>query len=417
MTDLSNRPWLFEEIPRNLVVVLLFATLWAPLLSREPDAEAARELFFTRRDFVTGGIGPWSVIAADYNEDTVLDLAVGNRTSKTLAILDGNGDGSFAFPRTIPVPTHNKKSSSPPISFNREDNHTDLAVALVETDEGTSNLISVLLGNGDGTFRNPQNFQVGTRPTWIDGADFNEDGLVDLSVTNRESDNIAILLGNGDGTFQGAKFFPAGDGPRFGDVGDFNKDQNLDIVVVNWLSHNVSIFLGNGDGTFQNSTHFSVGRAPGAVSIADFDRDGSEDLAVGNCGCSTPFPDNTVSILLGNGDGTFQNAQNYQVGMGPSSTAVADIDEDGLLDIVVANWGTYTTAGSTISILLGNGDGTFQRARGFPVGNAPTEVIIADFNGDRHPDLAVANNGSNTVSILLNGKPKVHLPLILKSQV
>jgi hypothetical protein len=151
--------------------------------------------------------------------------------------------------------------------------------------------------------------------------------------------------------------------------------------------------LGNGDGTFQTQRTFPVGSFPYSVAVGDFNGDGHQDLAVAN------VDDNTVSVLLGNGDGGFGPPTSLPVGSAPFSVAVGDFNGDGRLDLVVAD--SNPNGGGLASVLLGNGDGTFQTQRTFPAGGGPTSVVVGDFNGDGHQDLAVANAVDNTVSVLL----------------
>jgi plastocyanin len=173
---------------------------------------------------------------------------------------------------------------------------------------------------------------------------------------------------------------------------DVNGDGKLDAITVNNGDNTVSVRLGNGDGTFAaTKSDFAVGNAPAAVAVGDFNGDGKLDLAVSN------VTDGTVSILVGNGDGTFQAAVPYTVGVNPQAIAVADFNGDGKLDLAVANSGSQN-----VSILLGNGDGTFiQPAQNFAVGIYPASVVSADFNRDGIPDLAVSNSMDGTISILI----------------
>jgi hypothetical protein len=243
--------------------------------------------------------------------------------------------------------------------------------------------------------------------------DFNGDGHLDVVVTgsdNNGNGRVSILLGNGDGTFQAAQNFPVGIYPGSVAVGDFNGDGRLDVVVTgsdNNGNGRVSILLGNGDGTFQAAQNFpAAGTYPGSVVAGDFNGDGRLDLAVAaNQGSSLQ---GTVSILLGNGDGTFQAAQNFPVGSYPSSVVVGDVNGDGVPDLVVTSDTLLTevvAASGTVRVLLGKGDGTF---RAFPAshvsyvaGDFVSSVAVGDFNGDGWLD-AVTANGSGDVSILLN---------------
>src|SRR5262249_20769798 len=157
------------------------------------------------------------------------------------------------------------------------------------------------------------------------------------------------LLGNGDGKFQVPRIIsPAGGTPRFVAVGDFNGDGNEDLVWANFGFSNLGMLLGNGDGTFRAVPNFSgVGLLrPISIAVGDFNGDGVQDLAVANNGS------NDVSVLLGNGDATFQGARNFAAGRLPSSVAVGHFNGDGRQDLVVANSGS-----NDVSVLLGNGDG------------------------------------------------------------
>jgi len=194
-------------------------------------------------------------------------------------------------------------------------------------------------------------------------------------------------------SFTGASTYNAGTFPESVAVGDFNGDGKPDLAVTNPASNSVSILLGNGDGTFQVGTSFPVvGISPESVAVGDFNGDRKSDLAVTNPAS------NSVSILLGNGDGTFQVGTSFPVvGISPESVAVGDFNGDGKSDLAVTN-----PASNSVSILLGNGDGTFQVGTSFPVvGISPESVAVGDFNGDGKSDLAVTNSASNSVSVLI----------------
>jgi hypothetical protein len=183
-----------------------------------------------------------------------------------------------------------------------------------------------------------------------------------------------------------------GDTPVFVAVGDFRHNEILDLAVANVFSDNVSVLLGNGDGTFQRAVNYAAGLNAFSLAVGDFQGDGTRDLAVGNA------DSHDVSVLLGNGDGTFQTPVNYPVVGEPRSVVIGDFDGDGLPDLAM------TAYFGGVRVLLGNGDGTFQSAVNYDTGSgSPTlAVAVGDFNGDRWPDLAVANLNGNNVSILLN---------------
>jgi hypothetical protein len=250
-------------------------------------------------------------------------------------------------------------------------NFLDLAVA----NQG-SNSVSILLGNGNGTFVTPAtNFGVGSLPQSVAVGDFNNDTILDLAVANLFSNNVSILIGNGNGTFVDtpAVNFGVGDGPASVVVGDFNNDTILDLAVANQLSDNISILIGNGNGTFViPAVNFGVGNQPLSVAVGDFNNDTIQDLATANVNS------NNVSILIGNGNGTFVDtpAVNFGVGNQPLSVAVGDFNNDNILDLAVANSGS-----NNVSILLGTGTGSFGTpATNFAVGSTPRSVAVGDFN-------------------------------------
>jgi len=193
------------------------------------------------------------------------------------------------------------------------------------------------------------NFDVGTFPASVAVGEFNGDGAQDLAVANvgtsplYADSSISVLLGNGDGTFQPAQSFGAGSGPRSVAVGDFNGDTVQDLAVANGASGDVSVLLGIGDGSFQAAQSFAVGSAPRIVVVGEFNGDGVQDLAVPTGG-GRLF---NVSVLLGNPDGSFQAPRNFGLGAFLESLAVGDFNGDGLQDLAVA-------ADNGVSVLINN---------------------------------------------------------------
>jgi hypothetical protein len=338
------------------------------------------------------GTSDYSVAVGDFNGDGKLDLVVADYDTGVVCVLLGNGDGTFrpqvqyavgTFPRGVAVGDFNG------------DGKLDLVVA-----NSGGNNVSVLLGNGDGTFQLAVNYSTGSSPWSVAVADFNGDGKLDLVVANSGSNNVSVLLGNGDGTFQAAVNYPTSAQPSSVGVGDFNRDGKLDLVTANGSSDNVSVLLGNGDGTFRPHVDYSTGADAASVTVADFNDDGKLDLAVATTcyvSCATG-----VSILLGNGDGTFQAHVDYPAGSDAFSTAVGDFNGDGKLDLAVANYGSLS-----VSVLLGNGDGTFQPHVDYSTVGQPAWVAVGDFNRDGRVDLAVVTE-ANVVAVLLQA-PTVSL--------
>jgi hypothetical protein len=329
-------------------------------------------------------LDPYSVVVGDFNGDGKLDLAVAHFGNNIISISLGNGDGTFQAAVAYAL-------GNSPYSVAIGDFNGDGKLDLVTANENGSGSVSVMLGNGDGTFQPVVNYPAGTQPGSLAVGDFNGDGKLDLVTANYGSNNMSILLGNGDGTFQPPLNFAAGAQPGSVAVGDFNGDGKLDLAVTQRTA-NVSVFLGNGDGTFLAPVNYPAGAEPFSLVIGDFNGDGKLDLAVGD------FVGNGIKILLGNGDGTLRPATNFTSGTGPRSFAVGDFNGDGKLDLVVANGDS-----NNLSVLLGNGDGTFQAPLNFPAGNTPVAVAAGDFNGNGRLDFAIADLDFNNpaVSILL----------------
>ncbi len=254
--------------------------------------------------------------------------------------------------------------------------------------------LQIFLGNGDGTFQSPISYTVGTSPGSVAVADFNGDGKLDLAVANYISSTVTILFGNGDGTFQPQTTFNTAVGPVFIAAGDFNGDRKPDLVVQQ--QDYISVFLNNGDGTFRGPIDTKLNEGPDALGVGDFDQNGTLDLAV----ATNTLTSARVTILLGNGDGTFTAGATYPGPTNCVSIAIGDFRGDGRLDLAVTDY-----LGSSVSVFLGNGDGTFQ-----PVSYYTSYFVnwatTGDFNGDGKPDLIVSNmdgNGfsSGSVGILL----------------
>jgi hypothetical protein len=336
------------------------------------------------------GSGPESVAVADFRGTGRLDLALANLYSNTVSVLLGNGDGTFQTPMDY-------EAGGGPFSvavgdFNG-DGRLDLVVALC------CSTVGILLGNGDGSFKAPVEYATGNGPLSVAVGDFNGDGKLDL-VTANEGDGksdgtVSVLLGKGDGTFQTHMDYPAGVAPWSVAVGDFNGDGKLDLAVANSYSNTVSILLGKGNGTFRPQMTYATGPQPISVAVGDVNHDGKLDLAVAN------FADGTVGVFLGNGDGTFRTHVDYFASSVPSSVVMGDFNGDAKVDLAVAN-----DLSQTVSLLFGNGDGTFRPHLDFGAGPNPQSLAGGDFNRDGKMDLVAANysfSGNGTASVLLGG--------------
>jgi Flp pilus assembly secretin CpaC len=226
-------------------------------------------------------------------------------------------------------------------------------------------------------------------------ADFTNNGKLDLATANFASNSVSLLLGNGDGTFTpGTSILISGAGPDALVTASFTNDGNADLAVVSKATNQVSILLGNGNGTFTLKTQLTTGNQPTAVTTGSFSTSGFLDLAVTN------FADNTIDVFFGNGDGTFSSEVTLPTGAGPAAIFAGDVTGDGIPDLVTAN-----ETASTISVLLGDGNAGFSSNIDIAVASGPVAIAAGIFNsgsGGTLTDLAVAGEAANAVSVLIN---------------
>jgi len=421
--------------------------------------------------YATGGNSAIPVVLGDFNKDGKPDVLV-TVAGPTLVFFPGNGDGTLGTPSStsFPPPFFYGAQAITTADFNGDGN-LDVAVF-------ASSYAEVAIGNGDGTFQTPIAYGAfsagGVYVSSMVAADMNGDGKPDLIVGSGNGINYAaLLLNDGLGNFTNSStFYLGGTEAAFVDVADFNGDGKNDIVLASNLAETggaddgtLSVLLGNGDGTMRSATYVSEGRdifgrypagpavaaadingdgfqdllypsgcvagepcsqsgftlllsdgaggyqaplqftAPGQQSqflaIGDFNGDGKPDVAVFN-GCDASCTATSVSIFLNTGNGTFANPVVYETGGSPYSTltmATGDFNGDGKGDIAVLQ--SDSSPQSTIGVLLGNGDGTFQPVVTTPLGSSGgTWIASADFNGDGKTDLVLAEN--NRAQILLS---------------
>ena len=383
-------------------VVVLLMMLGALLLLRTAAATSAPctqpQLFTTpATTYDTNGRLNRSVLA-DLNGDGILDLVVaapeypwGSFDDMVLVMLGhgsgGIGDGTFLPPTGYHV---GLRPQSVAVGDFDGDGSLDLAVPNMHDDN-----VSFLHGHGDGSFSAPVNFPAGPGPWGILARDLNQDGILDLVIANNTAKTISVLMGQGsggkgNGTFAAPVDYPVGDYSLGLATGDLDGDGKVDLVATAY-NHGVAILMGNGDGTFQAAHNVATGGQPYTLLIDDFDGDGHLDLAAGNQGWAG------VAIFKGNGAGGFGAPTIY--GAGSLTTGVmayADFDGDGIKDLAYPN-----ITSDNVVIMTGKGDGTFSVHSSYKVAAYPLGMCVADLNGDGMLDVvATCYNGAG-VSVLM----------------
>lgn len=376
-------------------VALALVSLFAALVGQSALAQ-----FETRANTSTGDLAyvPYSLVTGDFNGDGNLDVAVIEYDqSGKVAILLGNGDGTFRSGASYAVAIQPIYAAAASL---RNNGILDLVVGDTLSDD-----VYVMLGNGDGTFLPPVAYPTSARPAEISVGSFTGSGKIDilaLEGTNGQGVDcncVEVLPGNGDGTFGEpiTTALPYGMSGYEMATGNFNYDVNLDVAVAGESLPNTqtAVLLGNGDGTFRADGYYLVSALPESVVSGHFRSDKKTDLAVGN------LLGNSVSVLLGNGNGTFQQAVDYDTSY-PTWLAAGSLSADGKADLVAATADSPGLPGGSLSVLMGNGDGTFQSAVAYPAGEELNYVVIGDFNEDGKPDLVTVDKLGASVITLLN---------------
>jgi len=343
----------------------------------------------------------------DMNGDGNPDLVIAGFQdgSDVIIVALSQGDGTFTVGSVTPIaylPNHLAVGD-----FN-EDGHLDV-IASGQPSAYTPAYLTVLLGDGAGSFSTRTPFPA-DRSGPMALADFNGDNHLDLAVANGQGGTVDITFGDGHGNFFGPLHPDAGPTPVSAAAADLNGDGKMDLAVVNEFYievHQVDILLGNGDGTFQPPTPIRVGVTPEAIAIADLNHDGIPDLVIADAGSPSG-----MYVLIGKGGGQFATPVYYS-SPSASTLMLIDVNHDGVPDIVGMSESSYTPG---VFVLLGKGDGTFQPSHGFLAGHLLAGMAAGDFNGDGNIDIVVSDRRGNAVLLLPgNGDGTFGSPVTLAS--
>jgi hypothetical protein len=384
------RPWTVRAV--LAVLLLLAGANTAHAAAATPALSFAAPVPFGAR------FGASTTAVADLNRDGVPDIAVVNAAfpgDETISVLLGN----VSAPGTY----------LPKVDYTAAEGAWDLAIADMNRDGvldivvincGCMGPMSIFFGLGDGTFAVREDYAVENlfSPYTLDIDDLNRDGLLDIAISDESFMSVAVLLGNvsAPGSFTPVQHNPVGVSPGGVRIGDFDRDGIPDIAVTNFGSDTISVLLGAGNGSFGSAIDYPTGPGPDALVVGDFNRDGLLDLATGTDDGSA----HTISVLLGNvsAPGAFSAFTEYPVDSPFAflGLVAADVNGDGVLDLAVVDQDT------SVHVVTGNPDGSFNASEPFEAGDTPVGLAAADLDRDGRIDIVAGNPFDETVSVLFN---------------
>lgn len=383
--DAAGSP--FRVFVRRSLLWAAAATVATGLLAcSKPDNYAPPDVFYYFASYKVGR-NPTTVTTTDLNHDGLTDLVTTNMGSNTLSLLFGNGDGTFKEQVQLNVCREPRALA---INDFNEDGHPDIALACSGSDQ-----VALLFGHPDGKFEEGPQYPVHRTPVAIASDDLNGDRKPDLIVALR-NDKIKVFLGAGGGEFRHGAQYEYGDTPTSVALSDLNGDGKIDLAVTNGgpMSNAVSIWIGKGDGSFLQPKDYSTGKRPLGVSFADFNSDRITDLLVIN------GERDSFTTFLGTGDAAFQPGRDSGADAGPNYGLARDFNGDHVPDVAIVN-----LQSNNLSILFGRGDGTFEypprnyRTKSGPFALATFRVTTTEME---EPGLVVADNGAGSISVFLH---------------
>lgn len=342
----------------------------------------------------------------DINGDGYLDVVNTNTADNTMSVLLNNKDGTFNTQNIYAQAIYPVGQAPLGIALGDIDNDGDLDIVEANNDD---NNFWLFLNDGNGNFSVSPNspYYVGDAPRDLALGDFNQDGYLDVVVSNSADDNVSVFFNDGNGSFQYQTTYDVGDFPDGLALGDVNDDGYLDIAIANVFSNNASVLINNDDGSFAMQVIYAAVEAPYSIALGDLDNDGDLDMAINNSAENTENEYNSVSILLNNGQGIFGGLITYGIGKYSYSLALGDIDNDGDLDITRSNC-RFNSCNPYVSVILNNGDATFTNQIDYVPGNFPDYIVLGDVNNDGYLDIAGVNDN---LFILLNNNGSFINPL------
>jgi hypothetical protein len=352
---------------------------------------------------------PNTIFAEDINHDGYKDILTIDNNSMEITYHKNLGNGTFPVPPTF-IATFDE------LTLDAADIDLDGDLDIVTSGNGgiTGVPASVLKNNGNGTFQAPVNYNTSNGTMFAKFRKLNNDNYPDLLFGKIAPYDFGVAMNNGDGTFGPVVTYSV-NSCGWGDIDafDIDGDGDLDVVIceadacpgITESGLRVYFSKNNGDGTFAAPYYIVIDPNPYTITAGDFNRDGKLDLATANWG--TYGANNWIDVIMGNGDGTWQSPVLYEVGQGPNGIVTADFNHDSILDIATCNSGSGGLGAETMSVLLGNPDGSFQPAVTLYGSYSAdllgtTGITAGDVNRDGNIDLMVSNYGSNDISIYIN---------------